>query len=458
MSGLNKYFTIGREGDPGVGAFWPAFANHLQNTPTGYTQFYPKTDGRWYEKRGSVTKAFAFLDDVTAAANGFDVKQSCRVATTANVNLSTDLENGDTIDGVTLATGDRVLVKNQSTASQNGIYVASASGAASRATDADSSSEITAGLYTFVTEGTANADTMWVLTTNDPITLDTTGLTFAQFGASGFTSPLTTRGDLLTRDGSTHIRLAVGAVRQVLRSDGTDPLWAAPKDGDLDPGAEEYVSSDPMIGSSATTCIFPWTTVVVGAGAAVTFLREAAGHLGVVSLATGTATTGRTMLHTEITAGLFGSDEEFSCSVYFQIPTLADATDDYELWIGFLDNSGAGDPIDGACVHYDRDTSANWQRMTASNSTITQNVSGTTDGTAVAVATGWQTVTVRGNSSVINFYHRPQGGAEVFLGSESTNIPSGANRVFGFGIKIQKEAGTNDRLLNVDTAKIGQRV
>ena len=136
---------------------------------------------------------------VDAARSGLDVKQSVRVATTEAITLSSGLENGDTIDGVTLATGNRVLVKNQDTASENGIYVVAASGAPSRADDADTSAEVTAGMFTFVEEGTTNADTGWVLTTNNTITLGTTGLTFAQFSGAG--SILA--GDGLTKTGST---------------------------------------------------------------------------------------------------------------------------------------------------------------------------------------------------------------------------------------------------------------
>jgi hypothetical protein len=116
---------------------------------------------------------------VDAARAGLDVKLSCRVATTANITLS----GTQTIDGVSVVAGDRVLVKNQSTASQNGIYVVAA-GAWSRSTDADSDAEVHGGLFTFVTEGTTNADTAWVLTTNDPITVGSTSLAFAQFSGS----------------------------------------------------------------------------------------------------------------------------------------------------------------------------------------------------------------------------------------------------------------------------------
>ncbi len=120
-----------------------------------------------------------------SAAEGLDIKGSVRAASTADVPVATGLEDADVVDGVTLATGDRVLLKDQSVGSENGIYIVVASGAASRSTDADVSAEVTAGMFMWVEEGTANADTGWVLTTNDPITLNTTALVFTQFSGVG---------------------------------------------------------------------------------------------------------------------------------------------------------------------------------------------------------------------------------------------------------------------------------
>ena len=124
---------------------------------------------------------------VDAARQGLDVKASVRVASVAPVAIASALEAGDLIDGVTLVAGDRVLLKDQSTASENGIYVAvgSGAGAASRAPDADTSAKVTTGMFTFVSEGTVNGDNGFVLTTNDAITLGTTGLTFVQFSGAG---------------------------------------------------------------------------------------------------------------------------------------------------------------------------------------------------------------------------------------------------------------------------------
>ena len=124
----------------------------------------------------------AYVDSVS---QGLDVKQSVRVSTTANIDLSTALEASDVIDGVTLVAGNRVLVKHQSSGADNGIYVVQSSGAAVRADDANVSSEVTAGFFTFVEEGTLYGNTGWVLTTDNPITLGSTALTFTQFSGTG---------------------------------------------------------------------------------------------------------------------------------------------------------------------------------------------------------------------------------------------------------------------------------
>ena len=122
---------------------------------------------------------------VDAAVVGIDWKASVRAATTAAVTLATALENGDTLDGVTLATGDRVLVKNQADATENGIYVVAASGAPTRGTDADTAAEITASFAVFVEEGTVNADSGWTLTNDGTVVVGTTALTFTQFTGLG---------------------------------------------------------------------------------------------------------------------------------------------------------------------------------------------------------------------------------------------------------------------------------
>ena len=132
----------------------------------------------------AATKAY-----VDASAQGLDVKESVRVASTADMDIagaSNDLNTGEALDGVTLVTGDRVLVKNQSTGSENGIYVvAGASAAPTRATDFNENDEVSGGTFTFVEEGTVNADSGWVVTTDGAIVVGTTALAFAQFSGAG---------------------------------------------------------------------------------------------------------------------------------------------------------------------------------------------------------------------------------------------------------------------------------
>lgn len=121
----------------------------------------------------------------TSSTNNNAIKTPCRVATTTNGTLATDFENGDTIDGVVLATNDRILIKDQTAGQNNGIYVVQASGAPVRATDFDADSEVIASVLVLVAEGSTNADTIWQLTTDDPITVGTTSLSFTQFTGGG---------------------------------------------------------------------------------------------------------------------------------------------------------------------------------------------------------------------------------------------------------------------------------
>jgi phage-related tail fiber protein len=135
---------------------------------------------------GTVATDAATYGQVLNAINGTDWKNSVRLATTG-ANLAA-LSGLLTIDGVVLVAGDRVLVKDQTTQSANGIYVA-ASGAWARATDADAtlnqdgSSKITANTTLMVEEGTTLADTQWRVSNNGAITVGTTALTWVQIGA-----------------------------------------------------------------------------------------------------------------------------------------------------------------------------------------------------------------------------------------------------------------------------------
>lgn len=150
---------------------------------------------------------------------GLTWKPACRVATTATITISTALNNGDAIDGVTLATGDRVLVKDQSTASQNGIYIVGAT--PTRAADMDQDTTTTtipaeeiAGAVVFVISGTVNTKTIWYTTNAVGGTVGSTSIVWSQFtGGVGtaFATPSIVLGT----------SAAAGAATTVIRSDST---------------------------------------------------------------------------------------------------------------------------------------------------------------------------------------------------------------------------------------------
>jgi len=153
----------------------------------------------------------SYVDDLVA---GLKTRIITRVATTANVNLSNGLENGDTLDGITLVTGDKVLVKDQTDATENGIYLVPASGAASRDPDFNTVDEL-AGQLVIIQEGTTNEDTIFLCTTDTGGSIGSVNITFTQVqpqftgtvssvavadsGSSEFTvtgSPITTSGTI----------------------------------------------------------------------------------------------------------------------------------------------------------------------------------------------------------------------------------------------------------------------
>lgn len=172
---------------------------------------------------------------VDSVAQGLRIKQSVKVATTGNLATSTSTTTVltlssalTTLDGVTLSTNDRILVKDQTGATMNGIYVYTNSTTLTRSADANNTpaGEVVAGIFTFVEEGTSFADSGWVLTTDNPITLGTTGLTFAQFSGAG----QITAGAGLTKTGNT-INVVGTSGRIVANADSIDLVTVAQGSG-----------------------------------------------------------------------------------------------------------------------------------------------------------------------------------------------------------------------------------
>lgn len=146
------------------------------------------------------------LQQVQAFIRGLDWKNSVRAATTANITTSAP----QTIDGVSVIAGDRVLVKDQTTGSQNGIYLVAA-GAWTRATDFDDSVEVTAAAAIPVEEGTVNGDAVFILTNNGAVTVGTTALTFTRLGGSGVSYTAGTNGGLTLSGSAFSILLDTGS-------------------------------------------------------------------------------------------------------------------------------------------------------------------------------------------------------------------------------------------------------
>ena len=176
---------------------------------------------------GSDVATKTYVDNLVA---GLKTRIISRVATTTNVDLTADLQNGDTIDGITLVTGNKVLVKNQSDASKNGIYDVVASGTATRNTDYDTIAEL-AGQIVVVQEGTTNGDTIYLCTTDTDATLGSSNITFtiiepANTGtvtsvavADSGSSEFTITGSPVTSSGT--ISLAVNSINATKIGSGT---------------------------------------------------------------------------------------------------------------------------------------------------------------------------------------------------------------------------------------------
>ena len=163
------------------------------------TLAYRDANGRMQVATPSAAADVANKGYVDAFIQGLDTKASMRLATAAALPANTrtgnvltmDAVGALTVDGVAVALNDRILVQDEATGANNGLYYVSVLGDGStaaeltRTEDADADAKVTSGLYTFVSEGTANAGKGFTLITADPITLNTTALSFTQFNGAG---------------------------------------------------------------------------------------------------------------------------------------------------------------------------------------------------------------------------------------------------------------------------------
>jgi hypothetical protein len=188
-------------------------ADHFESTSDGSTLAPLRVPTIPVDVNDAVSKSYA--DSISA---GLDAKNAVRFASTTALTLATNFENGKVIDGGVLVTGDRILIKDQAAGLENGIYTVNAFGTPTRATDADTTGEITGGTFVFVEEGTTQADTGWVVTTNGAILIGTTAITWGQFNAVGGSI---TAGTGLTK-AVTAMNLNVGAA--TIGVNGTDDV------------------------------------------------------------------------------------------------------------------------------------------------------------------------------------------------------------------------------------------
>lgn len=221
---------------------------------------------------GSANNHAASWGQVQNLALGLGSKKAVDVASTANVTIASALENGDSLDGVTLATGMRALLKNQTDQKENGIYVVVASGAASRATDADVTADFANGMIVAVRQGTANNDTLWLMTNNTAPTLGSDNITFSAVTNGGTTY---VAGDGLSDSPTNTFNVATGAGLEI--SSDTVRIAAAAAGAGLTGGAGSALAVGAGTGITVNADDVALSASVAGAG-----LTHTAGVLDVV--------------------------------------------------------------------------------------------------------------------------------------------------------------------------------
>lgn len=262
----------------------------------------------------------AYVDAAVVAV----VNATCRVATTANITIATALNNADTLDGVTLATNDRILVKNQTAQEENGIYVVDV--APARATDFDTYNEhVNAIIY--VTVGTAGAGLSFRSTANTGGTLNTTAIVFAQHGSS-ITLPLG-----LSSGGTGEITAALGfaAMKQAATTSATGVVEKATDAEVFSATADKYIAADHIETASAM--------VVLTYGASLTFDWDAGvnrtiamtGNATLANATNGQPGTWRTLIFNQDATGsrtlAFGTNYRFPGGTDPVLTTTASARD-----------------------------------------------------------------------------------------------------------------------------------
>lgn len=394
------YTPVNKAGDTGVGAFSMASGANITVSGGGTLTGLPTTP---VGSTDAVSKAY-----VDSVAQGLSVKNSVRVATTAAGTLASSFANGSVVDGVTLVTGDRVLIKNQAAPAENGIYTVNASGAPTRAIDSDLWSEI-AGAFTFVEEGTAQHDTGWVCTSDLGGTVGTTAITWTQFSGAG----TYLAGTGLTLSGNTFSITA--PVTTALGGTGMTTIGSANQVLGVNTGATglEYktvtagtaISVTPAAGS-ITIANTGVTSNVAGTGISVS------GATGAVTV-TNTGVTSLAGTTNQITASASTGAVTLSVPSTFTAPGYVRAT------------TAIYDSISNA-VSAAGTTQGTATALTASYNVVTTAAASSGVILPTPAFGGWKIIVFNRGANAVNVY--PQTGASIDAGAANTAISLPVNQ------------------------------
>jgi len=373
----------------------------------------------------------ATKDYVDNLATGLDFKASVRAATTANITLS----GTQTVDGVALVAGNRVLVKDQTDNTTNGIYVV-ASGAWTRATDADNtpSNEVSSGMYCFVESGTTNADTGWVLTTDGGnVTLGTTALVFTQFTGLG----QITAGTGLSKTGSTLSIANTGTA-------GTYTAVTTNAQGQVTSGANLTATGD-VTGTASGTSI-ALSLPSVGTPVTSSFVKITTDAKGRVSGTTAVTASDITGLVDSTYVNVAGD----TMTGTLNLPSNGLVVGTNQLVVsGGNVGIGISNP------------SARFQVLNGDNSNgaIRLSATGTTVGnfasmTYITGTASWGVGTEAGNGRF--FIYNSQGVSDQLVFTGGSNSTAAINAL-GTGTIRLNTAGGNTRVLITDTGRVGIR-
>lgn len=416
-------------------------------------------------------------------------KLYAQAAATSNTALSAAVPLS--IDGVTIANGNRVLLTNQTSAVDNGIYDYLDDGVnytLTRSSDADGTSDIQPGLHIYIAQGTANGGVDWYCSNTAPITIGVTGIGFFRISSQVVSQVITNgvtkfapsedavfdalalkkndfsvlpetqggtnqstyaTGDLLYASAANTLsKLGIGTNGQRLKTVAAGiPAWEHMFEASLEHFTfDDFLGSTTGLGTSGL-----WQSWSGGAGAAQQYLTADIdnSHPGVINCTTGTTSTGRcgqgmSASATSMANGYILGTNDFEVEALIKITTLSTVGEEFVITLGSIRHSTADAQANAVMFQYDRLNSTNWRCITVAASSQT-----TTDSGVAVVAGSWIKLKILANTTSARFYINGS-----LVATNSTNLPT-VNIVPGF--KIQKSAGTTSRDFSIDYFKTYKR-